>query len=260
MKTVKKNANANLILLRFVFCALIVFIYSCGSGGGSGGSSSGKGTVSFGLTMQDSETAPARFARAADDGDIQFECSTEDYEISTIEAQVFDENGDLLAEGGPWDCEDRQGTLSDVEAGEGRIVKIYARDAEGNILFGGVSDPITVIANETVDAGKIILYPAGTSISAGNDSAETNEDQQVIIIVDENDTESYFNATDEEVGTQDPETLSIDILPKNGVAEARTTYGVIGVKVWIFKGEVFDKPEQPKQAEAAEAAPASARA
>ena len=28
-----------------------------------------------------------------------------------------------------------------------------------------------------------------------------------------------------------------------GFAEARTTYGVIGVKVWIFKGEVFDAPE-----------------
>jgi small subunit ribosomal protein S3 len=28
-----------------------------------------------------------------------------------------------------------------------------------------------------------------------------------------------------------------------GFAEARTTYGVIGVKVWIFKGEVFDQPE-----------------
>ena len=28
-----------------------------------------------------------------------------------------------------------------------------------------------------------------------------------------------------------------------GFAEARTTYGVIGVKVWIFKGEVFDKPD-----------------
>jgi small subunit ribosomal protein S3 len=26
-----------------------------------------------------------------------------------------------------------------------------------------------------------------------------------------------------------------------GVAEANTTYGIIGVKVWIFKGEVFDK-------------------
>jgi small subunit ribosomal protein S3 len=27
-----------------------------------------------------------------------------------------------------------------------------------------------------------------------------------------------------------------------GFAEARTTYGVIGVKVWIFKGEVLDRP------------------
>jgi small subunit ribosomal protein S3 len=28
-----------------------------------------------------------------------------------------------------------------------------------------------------------------------------------------------------------------------GLAEARTTYGVIGVKVWIFKGEVFEPGE-----------------
>jgi small subunit ribosomal protein S3 len=41
-------------------------------------------------------------------------------------------------------------------------------------------------------------------------------------------------------------TLRADI--DYGLAEARTTYGVIGVKVWIFKGEVFD------QAEAAESA------
>jgi small subunit ribosomal protein S3 len=29
-----------------------------------------------------------------------------------------------------------------------------------------------------------------------------------------------------------------------GFAEAKTTYGVIGVKVWIFKGEVFNQQEQ----------------
>ncbi len=28
-----------------------------------------------------------------------------------------------------------------------------------------------------------------------------------------------------------------------GLAEAHTTYGVIGVKVWIFKGEIFDQPD-----------------
>ena len=34
-------------------------------------------------------------------------------------------------------------------------------------------------------------------------------------------------------------TLRADI--DYGFAEARTTYGVIGVKVWIFKGEVFGR-------------------
>jgi small subunit ribosomal protein S3 len=49
-----------------------------------------------------------------------------------------------------------------------------------------------------------------------------------------------------------------------GLSEAHTTYGVIGVKVWIFKGEVFDKAELESQAPAeageapAGAAPASA--
>jgi small subunit ribosomal protein S3 len=49
-----------------------------------------------------------------------------------------------------------------------------------------------------------------------------------------------------------------------GLAEARTTYGVIGVKVWIFKGEVFDQSELERSAApavdaaAAAAAPAAA--
>src|SRR6185312_11272621 len=50
-----------------------------------------------------------------------------------------------------------------------------------------------------------------------------------------------------------------------GLGEARTTYGVIGVKVWIFKGEVFDKAELARaeaegEAAAAAAAPAPAAA
>ena len=35
-------------------------------------------------------------------------------------------------------------------------------------------------------------------------------------------------------------TLRADI--DYGMAEAQTTYGIIGVKVWIFKGEVFGVP------------------
>jgi len=29
-----------------------------------------------------------------------------------------------------------------------------------------------------------------------------------------------------------------------GLAEARTTYGVIGVKVWVFRGEVFESGDE----------------
>jgi small subunit ribosomal protein S3 len=46
-------------------------------------------------------------------------------------------------------------------------------------------------------------------------------------------------------------TLRADI--DYGVAEALTTYGIIGIKVWVFKGEVFDnKGEQPVVAPVAE--------
>ena len=33
-----------------------------------------------------------------------------------------------------------------------------------------------------------------------------------------------------------------------GLAEAKTTYGVIGVKVWVFRGEVFDSSESGRDA------------
>ncbi len=48
-------------------------------------------------------------------------------------------------------------------------------------------------------------------------------------------------------------TLRADI--DYGTAEAHTTYGTIGVKVWIFKGEIFDKAEvKVEDAEAAKKA------
>jgi small subunit ribosomal protein S3 len=46
-----------------------------------------------------------------------------------------------------------------------------------------------------------------------------------------------------------------------GLGEARTTYGIIGVKVWIFKGEVFAaEPLPTDSAEAQAAVPAEATA
>ena len=38
-------------------------------------------------------------------------------------------------------------------------------------------------------------------------------------------------------------TLRADI--DYATSEARTTYGVIGIKVWVFKGEIMGRNEQP---------------
>jgi small subunit ribosomal protein S3 len=45
-----------------------------------------------------------------------------------------------------------------------------------------------------------------------------------------------------------------------GLAEARTTYGVIGIKVWIFKGEIFDQAQLDRASAEAPAAEAPAAA
>ena len=52
-------------------------------------------------------------------------------------------------------------------------------------------------------------------------------------------------------------TLRADI--DYGFSEARTTYGVLGVKVWIFKGEVFADQEAEEAAQAAATKPAAKR-
>jgi small subunit ribosomal protein S3 len=47
-------------------------------------------------------------------------------------------------------------------------------------------------------------------------------------------------------------TLRADI--DYGLAESKTTYGVIGVKVWVFRGEVFESTESTSKEPAAEQA------
>jgi len=45
-----------------------------------------------------------------------------------------------------------------------------------------------------------------------------------------------------------------------GTAEALTTYGIIGIKVWIFKGEVFDHKNEPEATEETASTKAAANA
>jgi len=157
MRLLNTNAKTISIPWGFVVCTAIVFLYSCGSGGG-GDDSAKTGSLRFSLAMlQGQGSGQASNIRAAANSESQFECQTDSYTIASIEAQIVDENNELLTEGGPWDCEDRQGTISDVEAGGGRIAIVSAKDESGTTIAEGQSDPVTVIAGQTVNAGTIVL-------------------------------------------------------------------------------------------------------
>ena len=52
-------------------------------------------------------------------------------------------------------------------------------------------------------------------------------------------------------GTIPLQTLRADI--DYGFSEAKTTYGIIGVKVWIYKGEIFPAPRKARETEGGEA-------
>jgi small subunit ribosomal protein S3 len=52
-------------------------------------------------------------------------------------------------------------------------------------------------------------------------------------------------------GTIPLQTLRADI--EYGFAEAKTTYGRIGVKVWVYKGEIYPAPKKTANLEGGEA-------
>ena len=178
MKPKNYNAKANLILSRFVLCVIIVFLYSCGNGG-SGDDSSETGSVSFSLALPNSGTIRALSNRQLDENDSQIDCETDG--IATIEAQVVDENDNLLAEGGPFDCEDRQGSISDVEAGDNRRAMVVAKNPSGIVIFDGTSDPFSVTGGVDNDAGTILLDKVEVAPVAEDDSATTDEDVPITI-------------------------------------------------------------------------------
>ena len=180
MKPLNSHAKANLIVFNVVFCGLIALFYSCGSGGSD--DASGRGSVSFSLAMQGQGAGPASNIRAAADAASQFECQTDSYTIASIEAQIVDENNENLADGGPWACEDHQGTISDVAAGNGRIAIVTAKDESGNTIAEGQSDPLTVIAGQTANAGTIILnlFNSAPVADAGPDQTPIEGDTVIL--------------------------------------------------------------------------------
>ena len=171
------RGKANSPVLALICCITMVFIFSCTSGGGGSGNSSETGSVSFGLAIDNADGNRSLSGRALEDDAVRFQCS--EFDISTIEAEIRNANGEIVALGGPYRCEAGEGFIEDVTPGDNYTVFIFARDSGDSILFEGESEPFAVVAGELTDAGLIVLKPinarldgqfGGTGYGNSNDS------------------------------------------------------------------------------------------
>ncbi|MFW5639690.1 MAG: putative Ig domain-containing protein, partial [Thermodesulfobacteriota bacterium] len=86
-----------------------------------------------------------------------FECEANG--IVTIEIIVYDEFDDMIAFGGPFECESGEGFVSDVEAGVDLTVEVLAQDESGATIFRGEVTGVMVLAGQTTEIGPVILFP-----------------------------------------------------------------------------------------------------
>ncbi|MDJ0819176.1 MAG: hypothetical protein QNJ58_23395 [Desulfobacterales bacterium] len=157
------RGKANSPVLALICCITMVFIFSCTSGGGGSGDSSETGSVSFGLAIDNADGNRSLSGRALEDDAVRFQCS--EFDISTIEAEIRNANGEIVALGGPYRCEAGEGSIEDVTPGDNYTVFIFARDSGDSILFEGESEPFAVVAGELTDAGLIVLEPINARLS-----------------------------------------------------------------------------------------------
>jgi K319L-like, PKD domain len=152
------NTKVGSWILYLVLSLAVVSLASCGGGGGgSGQSSTNAGSVALRLEFD----TGAKSAGVRGVAQAQFDC--EGNGIATVEAQVLDQTGAVIATGGPWPCTDGHGTITNVTPGQNLTVAAFAMDSSGNTLFTGEVTGIQVLAGQITDVGVIFLTPLNSA-------------------------------------------------------------------------------------------------
>lgn len=132
-----------------VLMGVLMVFTACG---GSGGGSSDGGSVVFSLALQNTPAGNA--AVESELAQAEFPCAEQ--AIAAIEAELL-KNEATEAEGGPFDCEEGEGSIEEVPPGSNYTLIVTARDGAGTAIFSGEADGLRVTAGQTTDAGTVTL-------------------------------------------------------------------------------------------------------
>jgi len=126
---------------------------ACGS---NSHQSSDTGSISFNLQLSHPTTMSR--AAAATSADI---CT--DYGIIFINVNLLNSSDEAVATGS-WSCSAHEGTIYDVPAGTGYIIKITGTVSGGTIAWRGEMSGVRVTAGELTDTGVIALTYTGDDV------------------------------------------------------------------------------------------------
>jgi hypothetical protein len=193
-----------------LLCAGVFLTLSCSSQSSSG--SGGTGSVSFSLKLPGQGGA---VHKAAD-----IDCWG--LGIASIQAAVYDEDGNLLAEAGPWDCDTGVGTISGVKAGQNRSIVVTCLNVSGNVSYRGETGEVEVIEHGTTDAG---------TIGVGSVVTNTAPALSAMSFTDFNGSPLSFTFDGTYATDMDGDNLSFDIadLPDGATFDPAT-----GVFEWLY--------------------------
>jgi hypothetical protein len=166
MKRLHIKTQFGSCILHVALCVGLFLLSACGSEI-STETSSDTGSVAFSVVFQGA-TSEGEVLQAA-----VLDCVG--LGVSTVEASVYNQADQLLKSGGPWNCEDGEGTIEDVRAGSNYKVVVLGKDLNGDVICRGEHSPFTVTAGQTYNAGTITLtlvvaawYVDGDAASSGD--------------------------------------------------------------------------------------------
>ncbi len=134
----------------FIIGIIALQFSACGSGGqdsdNTGNADIGSGNLSLAIQWSESAGASTRHNREGS----SLDCVAAN--VTTVEAQVYGPTDTLIAAGGPWNCDIRQGTINNIDATAGCTVVVIAKNPEGQIVYRGIQEGVDIIANQNASA------------------------------------------------------------------------------------------------------------
>jgi hypothetical protein len=158
---------------------VVLFIALLLSACTKGGSGPGTGGISFSLKMPPKEASMLQY-KATDIPCIE-------YGIARVDAQVHDSQENMMATGGPWPCDTGEGTIANIEEGDGYTISLSLKDDQGNVILQGSKGGIQIIAGQITDVVIEPTNPNNPPVFKSIENQQVSELQTLIFYVEASD-------------------------------------------------------------------------